>query len=196
MELEPKFETSGDGIETVTLTRAEFDWLVEQAEDAADLAAAYEGLKSLQNDGAIPAEVARAVRDGKHPIAAARAYCGMTQTDLAAAIGMTQPAIARLEASPPGTGRTDTINAITKALALPRWLFEPRSDDNPGKQQGRETDDASADPVAGGIWRAGPGTNAGASPSMVREREAGTFISERSGKTAGKRDKPTKSKRV
>lgn len=196
MELEPKFEKSGDGIETVTLTRAEFDWLVEQAEDAADLAAAYEGLKSLQNDGAIPAEVARAVRDGKHPITAARAYRGITQTDLAAAIGMTQPAIARLEASAPGTGRTDTINAITAALALPRWLFEPRRDESPEHRMRRGMDNASADPVTGRIFRAAPGTNAGVSPSMVRESEAGKFVTERRGKTAGKRDKATKGKRA
>ncbi|NCO47727.1 MAG: helix-turn-helix transcriptional regulator [Sphingomonadales bacterium] len=134
MELEPKFEKSGNGTETVTLTRAEFDWLIEQAEDAADLAAAYEGLKSLKEDGAIPAEVARAVRQGKHPIAAARAYRKMTQTDLADAIGMTQAAIARLEASVPGTGRTDTIDAIAGALALPRWLFEPRVDESAGEE--------------------------------------------------------------
>ena len=196
MELEPKFEKSGDGIEIVTLTRAEFDWLVEQAEDAADLAAAYEGLKSLNDDGAIPAEVARAVRHGTHPIAAARAYRGMTQTDLAEAIGMTQPAIARLEASAPGTGRTDTINAITAALALPRWLFEPRSDDNPGEKPSGETDGARADPVAGKIWRAASGANAGRTSSIVRESEAGKFVTEPLGKTAGKRGKATKGKRA
>ena len=196
MELEPKFEKSRDGIETVTLTRAEFDWLVEQAEDAADLAAAYEGLKSLQDDGAIPAELARAVRGGKHPIAAARAYRKMTQTDLAEAIGMTQPAIARLEASAPGTGRTDTINAITAALALPRWLFEPRSDDNPGEKPSGETDNVSADSVTGRIWRAASGTNAGMTSAMVRESEAGKFVAERPGKAAGKRGKATKGKRA
>ena len=196
MELEPKFEKSRDGIETVTLTRAEFDWLVEQAEDAADLAAAYEGLKSLQDDGAIPAELARAVRGGKHPIAAARAYRKMTQTDLAEAIGMTQPAIARLEASAPGTGRTDTINAITAALAFPRWLFEPRSDDNPGEKPSGETDNVSADSVTGRIWRAASGTNAGMTSAMVRESEAGKFVAERPGKAAGKRGKATKGKRA
>lgn len=157
MELEPKFEKSGDGTETVTLTRAEFDWLIEQAEDAADLADAYEGLKSLQEDGAIPAEVARAIRHGKHPIAAARAYRKMTQTDLADAIGMTQAGIARLEASAPGIGRTGTIDSIAEALALPRWLFEPRADENPREKLGRKIYNASADPATGRILSAASG---------------------------------------
>lgn len=151
MELKPKFEKSGNGLETVTMSRAEFDWLIEQAEDAADLAAAYEGLKSLKEDGAIPAEVARAIRHGKHPIAAARAYRKMTQTDLADAIGMTQAAIARLETSAPGSGRADTIDSIAEALAMPRWLFEPRVDESPEENPGRKVYSASADPVTGRI---------------------------------------------
>ncbi len=187
MELEPKFEKSGNGIETVTLTRAEFDWLIEQAEDAADLAAAYEGLKSLKEDGAIPAEVARAVRQGKHPIAAARAYRKMTQTDLADAIAMTQAAIARLEASAPGMGRTETIDAIARALALPRWLFEPRGNESAGEKLGRKVYNASANPVTGRILSAAPGKAAGMSFTTVRESKSGKFKTERQGKTARKR---------
>lgn len=172
MELEPKFEKSGNGMEIVTLTRAEFDWLIEQAEDAADLAAAYEGLKSLKDDGAIPAEVARAVRHGKHPIAAARAYRKMTQTDLAGLIGVTQAAIARLEASAPGTGRTETIDSITEALALPRWLFEPRADESPREKLSRKVYSASANPVTGRIMRP-------ASGKAARKRGAATAKSKR-----------------
>ncbi|MEO9601648.1 helix-turn-helix transcriptional regulator [Parasphingorhabdus sp.] len=196
MELKPQFENGGNGIETVTLTRAEFDWLVEQAEDAADLAAAYEGLKSLKDDGAIPAEVARAVRDGKHPIAAARAYRKMTQTDLAEAIGMTQPAIARLEASAPGTGRTETINSVTEVLALPRWLFEPRIEENPKEKLSRKIFNDNANPVTGRILRAAPDKNTGVGSSMVRESESGKFITERPGKTTRKRNEAKKSKRA
>ena len=172
MELEPKFEKSGNGIETVTLTRAEFDWLIEQAEDAADLAAAYEGLKSLKDDGAIPAEVARAVRHGKHPIAAARAYRKMTQTDLAGLIGVTQAAIARLEALAPGTGRTETIDSIAEALALPRWLFEPRVNESPREKLSRKVHSTSANPVTGRIRRP-------ASGKAARKRGAAGGRSER-----------------
>lgn len=187
MELEPKFETSGNGTETVTLTRAEFDWLTEQAEDAADLAAAYEGLKSLKEDGAIPAEVARAVRQGKHPIAAARAYRKMTQTDLADAIGMTQAAIARLEASVPGTGRPDTIDAIAVALALPRWLFEPRVDESAGEALGWKGYNADFQTVAGSVLISAAGKAAGMSSPTARDGKSGTFNTERQGKTARQR---------
>lgn len=172
MELKPKFEKSGNDIETVTLTRAEFDWLIEQAEDAADLAAAYEGLKSLKDDGATPAEVARAVRNGKHPIAAARAYRKITQADLAATIGVTQAAIARLEASAPGMGRTETIDSITEALALPRWLFEPRADESPREKLSRKVYNVSAHPVTGRILSAAPG-------KAIRKRGAAATKSKR-----------------
>jgi transcriptional regulator with XRE-family HTH domain len=183
MELEPKFEKRGNGVETVTLTRAEFDWLIEQAEDAADLAAAYEGLKSLKEDGAIPAEIARAVRYGKHPIAAARAYRKMTQADLAAMIGVTQAAIARLEASAPGTGRTETIDSITEALALPRWLFEPRAEESSGGKPARKVYKASANPILSPKH----GKAAGMSSPMVRDGKSGKFVTEPQGKTARKR---------
>ncbi|PHR19811.1 MAG: hypothetical protein COA41_06530 [Sphingopyxis sp.] len=196
MELEPKFEKSGDGTETVTLTRAEFDWLIEQAEDAADLADAYEGLKSLQEDGAIPAEVARAIRQGKHPIAAARAYRKMTQTHLADAIGMTQAGIARLEASAPGIGRAETIDSIAEALAMPRWVFEPRAEESPREKLGRKIYNTSADPVAGRILSAASSKAARMSSTIVRDSKSGKFITERHGKAPRKRGAATKNKRA
>ncbi len=108
----------------VTLPIFDYELLRDAAEDALDLAAAYEGRASIDAEGAIPAEVDAAIRGGKHPIAAWRRYRNMTQAALADTAGLTQAAIARIEALDPGRGRGETLDAIAKALDAPRWTLE------------------------------------------------------------------------
>src|SRR3546814_13470790 len=86
----PTHHVDDDGTELVTSTRARFDELLAAEEDADDLAAAIKGRKSIDEEGAVPAVVARAIRAGQNPVFAWRRYNGMTQADLADRVDVTQ----------------------------------------------------------------------------------------------------------
>src|SRR3546814_503374 len=118
---------------------------------ADDLAAAIKGRKSIDEEGAVPAVVARAIRAGQNPVFAWRRYNGMTQADLADRVDVTQAAIARLEAAPVGSGRRATLEAIAEALGAPIDSLDPI--DNSAIGRARKLIAESTDPKTGRIMR-------------------------------------------
>lgn len=126
MKHEPQFITAPDGSRLVILAEAVYLALIEADEDARDTAAAVAGLESIGRDGAIPSDVAYAMLDGANPVAAWRAYRGLSQAQLADAAGLTQAAVARIEKAAPGAGRASTRKAIAAALDAPLWSLDAR----------------------------------------------------------------------
>ena len=62
----------------------------------------------------IPADVVDKLLDGVHPVKAWRTHRGVRQQDLAAEIGLTQPAITRIEKGEDASLKT--LKAISEAL--------------------------------------------------------------------------------
>lgn len=137
MKMDPQFITAPGGERLVIITETEYRALLDARDDADDLAAAINGRASIAEDGAIPAGVVRAVRNGVHPIHAWRVHRDMTQAELAEKSGVTQAAIARIETAGPDAGRPATRKAIATALDAPLWSIgvavgeTPRSDQAP-----------------------------------------------------------------
>lgn len=123
MFMDPQFITAPGGERLVIITEAEYNELLAARDDADDLAAAVRGRASIAEDGAIPAEVSRAIRAGMHPIAAWRAHRNMSQAQLADRVGITQAAIGRIEKAAAGAGRPATRQAIAAALDAPLWAI-------------------------------------------------------------------------
>lgn len=121
MKMDPQFISAPDGSWLVIITEAEYRQLLDARDDADDLAAAFRGRDSIAEEGTIPAEVSRAIRAGKHPIAAWRECREISQAALAERIGVTQAAIARLERAPVGSGKPETRRKIAAALDAPAW---------------------------------------------------------------------------
>lgn len=73
-----------------------------------------------ESDFTIPADVMDAMLAGKSPVVAWREHRRMSQDALADAVGMLQPALARIEG---GTGRPChvTIDKLADALGVPGW---------------------------------------------------------------------------
>lgn len=119
MTFQPQNFTAPDGTEMVIIPRAHYEALLEAAEDADDLAAAYAARRSAETEGTIPAEVSRDVRAGRNPVAAWRRHRGMSQAELASRAGITQAAVARIESAPAGSGRPATLESLAAALGAP-----------------------------------------------------------------------------
>lgn len=90
--------------DTVTLTRAEYEALIEQIEDAEDnafldLVEARERGQGRERARAdyLPAELVRRLIGGEHPIRVWRDHRGMTSEALAAAAGVVPSALAEIE---------------------------------------------------------------------------------------------------
>ena len=113
-----------DGTEMVVITRARFDALIDAEVELGDIAAAQTGVAALREEGGIPPEVSNAIAAGVYPLVAWRKHRRISQARLGDAIGMTQAGIARLEATEPGSGRPETLDALARALAAPRWTIE------------------------------------------------------------------------
>jgi hypothetical protein len=124
MKMEPQFISAPDGTRLVIITEAEYQALLEAQEDADDLAAALNGMRSVAEDGAVPAEVSRAIRSGTHPIMAWRQFRRLSQAQLADKANVTQAAIARLEGAPIGAGKIVTRRAIADAVGAPYYAFD------------------------------------------------------------------------
>ncbi len=90
--------------ETVTLSRAEYEALIERLEDAEDLAtlAAAEareaalGKEKARADH-LPIELVRRLSAGEHPIRVWRAHRGLTREALAAAAGIAPSYLSEIE---------------------------------------------------------------------------------------------------
>jgi DNA-binding XRE family transcriptional regulator len=126
--MDVQFIKTEKGEELVVLTRADYEALLDAAEDADDLAAAYQGLKSMQNEDSIPMDVSKAIRSGVHPVAAWRQHRGLTQAALADRVQISQAAIARIEGSTPGSGSMATLTGLSQALNAPLWSLHGHHD--------------------------------------------------------------------
>jgi mRNA interferase RelE/StbE len=105
--------------EMVTITRTEYDRLRHAAEDLSDLRA-YDRTKAALASGAdepIPAEFAKRLIEGEHPLRVYRDLRGLTQTQLAAASGVNRVQIADIEAGRKN-GSARTIRKLAEALGL------------------------------------------------------------------------------
>lgn len=149
--LHPALFVDDDGNEMVMITRARFEELLAAEEDADDLAAAVKARKSIDEEGAVPAVVSRAIRAGQNPVFAWRRYNGMTQADLADRADVTQAAIARIEAGPIGSGRRATLEAIAEALRAPIDSIDPIDNSPTGKM--RRVVAESTDALTGRVLR-------------------------------------------
>jgi DNA-binding XRE family transcriptional regulator len=90
--------------DTVTLTRAEYDALLQQIEEAEDLAAvaaaeAHEAIlgKEAARVDYLPLELVERLSAGEHPIRVWRAHRGLTREALAAAAGVSPSYVSEIE---------------------------------------------------------------------------------------------------
>lgn len=97
--------------ETVTLSRADYDALIARQEELEDLLAAREA-----DDGSrIPHEVFLKIMDGENPVAAWRAFRGMTLRALAEKTGLANGYLSEIERGLK-TGSVKALNHIAAAL--------------------------------------------------------------------------------
>ena len=110
--------------DTVTLTRAEYEALLDQIEDAQDRAtiAAAEarekalGKKAARAD-ALPLELVKSLTTGAHPIRVWRKHRGMTLVMLAKKAGIAQSYLTEIETRVK-PGSFDALTKIAAALAI------------------------------------------------------------------------------
>jgi mRNA interferase RelE/StbE len=105
--------------DTVTISRKEYDRLLELAELANDTAAYDRAMARLASgqDELIPAEFANRIIDGESPLRVYREYRGLTQTALAERASVNRVQIADIEASRK-SGSIETIKKLAEALRL------------------------------------------------------------------------------
>ena len=105
--------------EMVTITRADFDKLVEDSEMLADIAAYDRAMARLASgaDELIPAAFADRIIDGESPLRVYREYRGLTQVALSAASGVNRVQIAEIEGRKK-TGSVATLKKLATALRL------------------------------------------------------------------------------
>lgn len=85
--------------------------LLEDIRDFDAISAAIE----RGDEEVIPAEVVHAILDGENPIKIWREYRGLTQQQLADAVGMSKPYLSQIETGK-RAGTTEILSAIAKAL--------------------------------------------------------------------------------
>ena len=103
--------------EMVTIPRAEYERLLDAAENLADIAA-IERIKSdiaAGREELIPSELVDRMLDGESPLRVYREYRGLTQTALAEAANVNRVQIADIEARRK-SGSIDTIRKLADAL--------------------------------------------------------------------------------
>lgn len=109
---------------TVTLSRADFDTLVEAAEDRDDRAAfarfdadvARRGLEAVL-DEALPMDAVERIADGESPLRVWREHRGLTASALAAASGVSISYISEIETGKK-PGSAATLAKLAKALRI------------------------------------------------------------------------------
>lgn len=106
-----------DGTEMVIVQRKDWDAVCDLASSAVT--------KFEEEKMNIPQDVDEYMKLGLNPVAAWRRHVGVTQAVLADKVGVTQAAIARIEAGPTGAGRDDTLTRIAKALGAPLAHINP-----------------------------------------------------------------------
>lgn len=110
--------TQGES-ETILLPIAEYQALLEKAEaydDLMGLSEFHRALKAGQEE-LIPNEVVEQLVSGQSPIKVWRQYRGLSQTQLAEMIGVSQAYVAQLETGQ-RQGKPDLFKKIAKALGV------------------------------------------------------------------------------
>ena len=117
--------------ETVTITRDEYDRLVEAAEDLADIATS-ERIKAAIASGEeelIPSALVDRMLAGESPLRVYREYRQLTQAALAIASGVNRVQIADIEARRK-SGSVETIRRLAEALKVTMEDLVITRDDN------------------------------------------------------------------
>ena len=111
--------TSPGGERMVVLPEAEYERLLETAEDAADAASIrrFERKLAEGEEELVPAVYANRILAGEHPVAVWRDIRGMNAGELALAAGMSQSYLSQIE-SGKRQGSVDTLKRIAAALAV------------------------------------------------------------------------------
>ncbi|MFN2270124.1 MAG: helix-turn-helix domain-containing protein [Anaerolineae bacterium] len=104
--------------EWAVIQYADYQRLVEAAEMLQDVRDYDEAKKALENgEELVPGEVAYAILDGENPIKVWREYRGLTQRQLAEAVGISTPYLSQLETGK-RKGATEVLSAIAETLGL------------------------------------------------------------------------------
>lgn len=114
-----QFITTPQGDELAVLPRAEWEALIEAAEDVADNADA-ERLQAAYRRGeieAFPAELVSALSDGANPVRVFREHRGLTAAALAARAGISRAYLTQIE-SGRRAGTTATLGKLATALGV------------------------------------------------------------------------------
>lgn len=111
--------TTPAGERLVLLPEAEYEALLEAAEDAADIAAYDEFKRKLEagEEELIPLDVVKRFLAGDNPIRVWREYRGMTTTALATAAGVGQGFLSQIETGK-REGTVETLKKIAGALKV------------------------------------------------------------------------------
>jgi transcriptional regulator with XRE-family HTH domain len=129
MSYQPQRFTTPDGTEMVVLPAADYERLLELAEDRADVAAGRAALAGIAaGEGTVPGAVVNLMLDeGLNPLAAWRRYRGLSQSELARRAGLSQVWVNRIEAGG-GHGSPATRRKLADALGAPVWALEGGSE--------------------------------------------------------------------
>ena len=101
--------------DTVTLTRAEYDALVEARDELGDILAFDEAMR--RDEDGIPAPYVDRILGGESVLAVLREWRGFSQSGLARASGVNRVQIADIEAGR-ATGSVATLRKLADALNL------------------------------------------------------------------------------
>ena len=108
------FFTTEGGEELAIMPRADYEALIDAADEAQDLA----DVRARRGDPSLPLEVAMAVIEGEmHPVEAWRKERGLTQAQLAGKTGVRPATISDIE-SGKSQGRFDVMQRVAVALGL------------------------------------------------------------------------------
>lgn len=114
--IEPVVIRDGDRPTHVVIAWSDWERLRDLLEDEEDLRDA-ERIRSDPNTDWVPSEVVDAMLDDTHPVKAWRKHRGLTQAALAAAAGLPQPTIARIERGE-RIGTLDQMRRLAEALQV------------------------------------------------------------------------------
>jgi DNA-binding XRE family transcriptional regulator len=113
-----------DGSRWVMLPRIDYDELCAELDGLRQSVTELAAYRTSEVSRALPIAVGEAIARGVPPIKAWREHRKMTQAELAAAAGVSSPAIHYIETGAT-YGRRATRNAIADALRAPIWALEP-----------------------------------------------------------------------
>lgn len=111
--------TSPTGERLVVVPEAEYEALVEAAEDAADIAAFEDFKKRLAagEEELVPAEVVKRMLAGECPVRVWREHRGLSMAALAERAGIAQPYLSQIETGK-RDGTVETMKKLARALDL------------------------------------------------------------------------------